>query len=449
MSILAVGFFGEGNLGDEAILEGLAASLPAGFTLTVTAGSRPLGAPAARMPRRGLTAWPAFLRALRGTRQVVFTGGMLQDWSFDGVVFYALRMLASSLAGRRPGLWGVGLGPLRHPAARGIAARLLRHAGPVWVRNEGSARLFRELTGRPARLGCDWSWAIPDPSPDQASPAGEPGGRPPPPAGADDRPVPPLTPPPASSPVAAGHDGPGVCHRRGNVLPDLAGAVSQARPGRPDGEGSLLPPPMAARNPRFTHGQGATRPAGGRIGLNLRPWMDGRFLEQARQAFGGRPPRDLLGVAARTEDARLLRATFSDLEVREPASFTELMRLGRGLSEGWAMRFHVVLAWLRAGLPVVPLAYDDKVDGLCREIRPAGPGQPPAPAYAAEPTTIAGPTTNAKTATPGRPTAVARTATPAAQAAAGHVRASEAWVSEAGRRLLTMRAALWETCQAG
>lgn len=348
MSILAVGFFGEGNLGDEAILEGLAASLPAGCPLTVPAGSRPLGVPAARLPRRGLTAWPAFLRALREAPQVVFTGGMLQDWSFDGVVFYALRMLASSLAGRRPGLWGVGLGPLRHPAARGLAARLLRHAGPVWVRNEGSARLFRELTGQTAHLGCDWSWAIPDPPPDEDFPAREPDGHP-------------------------------------------------ALPAKADG-----------------------RPTDRRIGLNLRPWVDGRFLGQAHQDLGALPPGNLLGVAARAEDARLLRASFPGLEVREPASFTDLMRVGRQLSAGWAMRFHVVLAWLRAGLPVVPLAYDDKVDDLSREVRTAGPGQPPSPSVMTLGT-----------------------------AAPGTVQATVTWAAKAGWHLRSMQAALGEIIQAG
>ncbi len=397
MSILVVGFFGEGNLGDEAILEGLAASLPAGCPLAVTAGSQPLGAPAARLPRRGMSAWPAFLRAVREARHVVLTGGILQDWSFDGVVFYALRMLAASLAGRPPGLWGTGLGPLRHHAARAIAARVLRRAGPVWVRSRGAARLFHELTGREAHLGCDWSWAIPDPVPETAGlTSGAAGG-------------PSLVPLPG--------DGTGLAGPAASV-----GAAARRASGP---EGPLPhPPPSEATGFRLPAAPTAC-PAladwnGRRIGLNLRPWADRRFLDRARRGLAGLPSGALLGVAARSEDARLLRASFPGLEVGEPASFTDLMRLGRRLSEGWAMRFHVVLAWLRAGLPVVPLAYDNKVDGLCREVQAPDSGRPPSQASSPlEPTT------------------------------AGAVLADAVWAMENRRRFLAMQTALREALQTG
>ncbi|RCK79352.1 MAG: hypothetical protein OZSIB_0223 [Candidatus Ozemobacter sibiricus] len=304
MALLGVGFFGEGNLGDEAILEGLLAQVPPPCPVAVTAGRQPLPAPlAARvrtLPRRGAAAWPAFLAELRRAAQVVFTGGLLQDWSVDGVAFYALRLLAASLAGRRPSLWGAGLGPLRSAAARAIAARVLRRVSAAWMRDRASAALFQSLTGRPAHLGCDWSWAIPDPEPPRLPP--------------DAQPVP-------------------------KELPHPAGAPHPTRV----------------------------------WGINLRPWRDHRFREAARQALHDRPPAALLGLAARQEDAMLLAATFPGLNIAAPASFTDLMRLGRSLAGVWAMRYHVVLAGLRLGLPLMPLAYDDKVKTLVHEIQGPSP----------------------------------------------------------------------------
>lgn len=304
MELLGVGFFGEGNLGDEAILEGLLAQVPIRCPVAVTAGRQPLPAPlAARvrtLPRRGAAAWPAFLAELRRPTQVVFTGGLLQDWSVDGVAFYALRLLAASLAGRRPALWGAGLGPLRSAAARAIAARVLRRVPTAWLRDCASATLFQSLTGRPAHLGCDWSWAIPDPEP--------------------------TRPPPGAQPLPNGPQ----------------------------------------------HPAGADHPTK-MWGINLRPWPDPRFREAARQALQDRPPASLLGIAARQEDAMLLAATFPGLNIAAPASFSDLMRLGRSLAGAWAMRYHVVLAGLRLGLPLQPLAYDDKVMALVREIQGPSP----------------------------------------------------------------------------
>lgn len=161
MKILVVGFWGEGNLGDEAILEGISLAAGEDRTLVATAGSKeihPRVVPC--RPRRGAASWIEFLKVLKHCERVVFSGGILQDQSLEGVTFYALRMLAARLARRKTGLWGAGLGPLRSSAAKTVSSRALAGVDAAWLRDSGSADLFLSLTGRSGVTGADWSWVI-------------------------------------------------------------------------------------------------------------------------------------------------------------------------------------------------------------------------------------------------------------------------------------------------
>jgi polysaccharide pyruvyl transferase WcaK-like protein len=160
MKILLCGFFGEGNLGDETILGAIREQLPDNCSLTVTSGRHMLyGGLAIR--RRGLLAWPAFLQAAFENRVAIFSGGLLQDWSFEGVTFFALRMIAASTLRCEPALWGAGIGPLRSPGSKKLAARALKRVKTAWLRDSKSLQLFNELTGTPAADGTDWSWHFP------------------------------------------------------------------------------------------------------------------------------------------------------------------------------------------------------------------------------------------------------------------------------------------------
>ncbi len=160
MKILLCGFFGEGNLGDETILAAIRDQLPDSCGLTVTSGRHMLyGGMAIR--RRGLLAWPSFLQAAFENDVAIFSGGLLQDWSFEGVTFFALRMIAASTLRCEPTLWGAGIGPLRSPGAKKLAARALKRVKTAWLRDKSSLQLFSELTGTPASDGADWSWHFP------------------------------------------------------------------------------------------------------------------------------------------------------------------------------------------------------------------------------------------------------------------------------------------------
>ena len=160
MKILLCGFFGEGNLGDETILQAIRQQLPDSCSLTITSG-RLSSIGGQSIGRRGILAWPAFIQALLENDAAIFSGGILQDWSFEGVTFFALRMIAASMLRCEPALWGAGIGPLRSPGGKKLASRALKRVNSAWLRDDASNRLYQELTGNTASEGTDWSWLFP------------------------------------------------------------------------------------------------------------------------------------------------------------------------------------------------------------------------------------------------------------------------------------------------
>lgn len=271
--LLLIGFFGEGNLGDDAILRGIASAMPPGTPILATASATPLPAGIVAIRRRGIASWPAFIGALRGSRLVVASGGLLQDWSFEGVSFYALRLCAARLAGVPAALLGAGIGPLRGRAARKLAAAALFGIDVCMLRDAESVHLFHRLTGRPAHLGTDWSWA--------------------------------------------------------------------------------LEPEISRHHP-------VGMPLDGSIAINIRPWLVPNWRNAAKRWWSITQGSPRTGIGARREDRRLLESIFPGLSIHEPADFPALMSTAARLREGWAMRYHVLLAMLRAGIPVRALPYDHK-----------------------------------------------------------------------------------------
>ena len=318
MKLLIAGFFGEQNLGDEAILEGILREvgmiLPAQTPIWVTAGQQraafpgepPSQTPSKRdlgsvsggppslgrgirdlgsvsggpIPRKGFLAWPHFVRAAAQSSHFLTSGGILQDWSWDGTLFFALRILAARMLGCRIGIIGAGIGPLRGVASRSISALALKTAGTIWVRDTPSAELVKHLTGRTPNLGVDWSWNL-DPS------ALEPD----------------------------------------NIVTEKKTAI------------------------------------------NLRPWFDRRWVKKiAEHIHTTISPTRRLGIPARPEDERLLQQFFPDMPKKSCATFSELLGFSNhALSRGIAMRYHVIMALIRMHVPLLALAYDQKVLHLCRE----------------------------------------------------------------------------------
>ncbi len=162
MQILLTGFFGEDNLGDDAILECILNNAPSDTKAVFTSGKSVGICPGARpISRRGLSSWPEYIKELANSSDVVFTGGILQDWSFEGVAYFALRILAANVFRKRISLWGAGLGPIKRPALQTMAQKALMRVPVAWLRDEYSKDFFEKLTKRKANLGTDWTWDIP------------------------------------------------------------------------------------------------------------------------------------------------------------------------------------------------------------------------------------------------------------------------------------------------
>lgn len=160
--VLLCGYYGEHNLGDDALLEVLLSQLPPGCQATVTAYDADLVRErfgVQTVQRRSL---PLVLKALRRCDALVLGGGsLLQDsTSFGSLLYYAALIAAARLEGKLVLLWGQGLGPLRRRRSRLLVGRLLRLATAMSWRDSESAALAKRL-GREGPVGSDPVWALP------------------------------------------------------------------------------------------------------------------------------------------------------------------------------------------------------------------------------------------------------------------------------------------------
>lgn len=160
--VLLCGYYGEHNLGDDALLEALLALLPVGIQPLVTAHDqeqvrRRFGV--ATLQRRSLR---AVLAGLRVSRALVFGGGsLLQDsTSFRSLLYYALLIASARLQGKPVLLWAQGLGPLRRRRSRLLVRCLLASVTGCTWRDPDSAALAAGL-GLRAPAGADAVWTLP------------------------------------------------------------------------------------------------------------------------------------------------------------------------------------------------------------------------------------------------------------------------------------------------
>jgi polysaccharide pyruvyl transferase CsaB len=160
--VLLCGYYGEHNLGDDALLEALLSLLPPGVTAVVTAHDQRAVAQrhaVSTVQRRSLG---QVLRALDSCRALVMGGGsLLQDsTSFRSLIYYAVLIVSARLRRKPVLLWAQGLGPLRRRRSRLLVRLLLPLATAISWRDSASARLGREL-GVAAPHGSDAVWALP------------------------------------------------------------------------------------------------------------------------------------------------------------------------------------------------------------------------------------------------------------------------------------------------
>lgn len=153
LRIATVGFQGFGNVGDEAILTGIAALLSGRDVRVTTVFSGPMPDAISAFPdaerivcRRHLPSMRA-LRALRRCDLLLLAGGGIFNDHWIGVIpRYVGWTLAARLAGARVAWIGVGVGPIRRRALRWLtrvgawATRLVTVRDPASAGMLGGAR---------------------------------------------------------------------------------------------------------------------------------------------------------------------------------------------------------------------------------------------------------------------------------------------------------------------
>ena len=166
--VLLCGYYGEHNLGDDALLQVLVSQLPDAWHPVITA--RDHQAVASLVPsasivnRRSLS---ETIRALQHVDALVLGGGsLLQDGTSFKSLLYYLILLWSARWNRIPIiLWGQGLGPLRRQWSRWCVRATLGRIRAVSWRDPASLHQAQQWRlGMPMVMGPDPVWCHPAPA---------------------------------------------------------------------------------------------------------------------------------------------------------------------------------------------------------------------------------------------------------------------------------------------
>jgi polysaccharide pyruvyl transferase WcaK-like protein/glycosyltransferase involved in cell wall biosynthesis len=183
--VLLVGAFGQGNVGDEALLTAFVRALPS--HPLIVASSAPLDTTAVhRMEAVGRDDLVGLARCMARANAVVVAGGTvfktLHPSTGRRPLDLLLRLVALMLAAkamRKPvALVGVGVGALDHRGARRLTRAAVRAADLLVLRDdESAARLAAAGARPPFRVGADPAWTLLAPRTDgvplaEASPNG-------------------------------------------------------------------------------------------------------------------------------------------------------------------------------------------------------------------------------------------------------------------------------------
>ena len=168
LSVLLCGYYGEHNLGDDALLQVLVSQIPSDWHLVVTARDsdavQELVPGVSTVNRRSLA---QTIQALNHVEALVLGGGsLLQDGTSFKSLLYYLVLLWSARFKRIPILlWGQGLGPLHHRFSRVLVKHTLSGVRAVSWRDPGSMGLAqRWKLNVPMVMGPDPVWRHPSPA---------------------------------------------------------------------------------------------------------------------------------------------------------------------------------------------------------------------------------------------------------------------------------------------
>lgn len=151
------GYYGFGNLGDEALLAGLLAgirTLAPGVSVVVLSADPTATSAVHHVEAVDRSSLPRICRALRGADALVSGGGsLLQDVTSRRSIYYYLSVMAlARICGRPYCLYGQGIGPIQRALARRITRLILEGSCGIWVRDRASLRSVSELGAHPRFL---------------------------------------------------------------------------------------------------------------------------------------------------------------------------------------------------------------------------------------------------------------------------------------------------------
>jgi polysaccharide pyruvyl transferase CsaB len=344
VTVFLAGAFGQGNPGDEALLQAFSRAL--GHLDPVASTSDPEGTEAthgvAAVERDDI---PRVGREIARADAVVVAGGTIFKTlhpSSGRAPLSLLRRTAAlarlTRALRKPlALVGVGAAPMPGRAARRLTRSIVRSSDLLILRDEESATHLAEAGApTPIRVGADAAWTlVPQPAVEQAA------------VGARTAP--------------AGVNGSGDEARVVVALSHLAGG-----PDLPERLAAGLAPVVASGVP-----------------VRLDPWQLDGDAELAAE------------VATRLHDPRVTVAP-------PPADLDEAQDAMQGARLVLAQRFHALVAAAGAGVPALAVAHEPKLEGLARRL------EQPAVAADAPPATLADEVLRAVDGEPAAPAAIAR-----------------------------------------
>jgi len=166
--ILLTGYFGMGNLGDEAILEGelnyLRTKLPE-VEIAVLSGNPQRTSEIFHCPSYQRTALKQVISAIaRCDLLILGGGGLLQDvTSFRSLLYYLSLLEFARFRNKKTAVFAVGIGPLKRKISRRLVASSLRGADDVSLRDRESLNWAKEVGIAKAYLSADASLLLPPP----------------------------------------------------------------------------------------------------------------------------------------------------------------------------------------------------------------------------------------------------------------------------------------------
>ena len=165
--VLLCGYYGEHNLGDDALLQVLVSQLPDAWHPVITARDHQAAAAlvpgASTVNRRSLA---ETIRALKHVNALVLGGGsLLQDGtSFKSLLYYLILLWCARWYRIPIILWGQGLGPFQRQWSRWCVQATLRGIRAVAWRDPASLHRAQQWRlSRPRGMGPDPVWCQPAP----------------------------------------------------------------------------------------------------------------------------------------------------------------------------------------------------------------------------------------------------------------------------------------------